>query len=107
MGFPGIFDKKYENATIEFWIKPNSVKAWNQSAGPGWGTFMMHAESNGGFTVGWDTSNRLTTGASTVQTNRWRHIAIVVKGNKLTVFVNGVAKSLNNIKHLQRYRRFR
>ena len=92
MGIPGIFDKKYENATIEFWIKPNSVKAWNQSAGPGWGTFMMHAESNGAFTVGWDTSNRLTTGASTLQTNRWRHIAIVVKGNKLTVFVNGVPK---------------
>ena len=92
MGFPGIFDQKYENATIEFWIKPNSVKAWNQSAGPGWGTFMMHAEANGGFTVGWDTSNRLTTGASTMQVNRWRHIAVVVEGNTITVYANGVKK---------------
>ena len=93
MAIPGIFDKKYDSATIEFWIKPNSIKAWNQSAGPGWGTFMMHAEANGGYTVGWDTSNRITTGASTIQVNRWRHIAIVINGSKLTIYVNGVAKN--------------
>lgn len=86
---PDIFSTKYDNATIEFYIKPNSLVSWNQSAGPGWGTFMMHSDSDGSFTAGWDTSNRLTTTSGVLKNGTWSHVALVVKENKMTVYVNG------------------
>lgn len=88
---PNVFTSKYDKATIEFWIRPQSLANWNQSAGPGWGTFMFHANANGTFTAGWDTSNRLNaTGALTA--GRWTHISLVVDGNKMTAYVNGSQK---------------
>lgn len=87
---PDVFSIKYEQATIEFSMKPNSLAAWNQSAGPGWGTFMMHADYNGSFTAGWDTSNRTATMASALKVGEWSHIAIVVDGGKMVIYVNGV-----------------
>ena len=86
---PDIFSTKYENATIEFYIKPNSLVSWNQSAGPGWGTFMMHADSDGSFTAGWDTSNRKITAGGVLKTGKWAHVAVVVQGNKMTIYVDG------------------
>lgn len=87
---PDVFSIKYEQATIEFSMKPNSLAAWNQSAGPGWGTFMMHADYDGSFTAGWDTSNRTATMASALKVGEWSHIAIVVDGGKMVIYVNGV-----------------
>lgn len=85
---PDVFTSKYDQATIEFWIRPQSLLDWNQSAGPGWGTFMMHANANGTFTAGWDTSNRLNV-TSALRINNWTHIALVVDHNKMTAYVNG------------------
>lgn len=85
---PDVFTTKYDKATIEFWIRPQSLVDWNQSAGPGWGTFMFHANANGTFTAGWDTKNRINaTGA--LSSGGWKHIAIVVDGNTMKLFVNG------------------
>ena len=89
---PNVFDQKYEEMTMEFYIKPNSLRDWNQSAGPGWGKFMMHANANGSFTVGWDTSNRTNTDAGTLKVGTWTHIAFVVKDKSMIVYVNGVRK---------------
>jgi PKD repeat protein len=91
---PDVFNEKYEEATIEYYIKPNSLKNWNQVVGPGWGTFMMHAESNGAFTAGWNTTanDRFTTGTSILRTGTWTHIAVVIKGNRMTLYANGVEK---------------
>ena len=86
---PGVFGTKYTQATIEYWIKPTTLTNWNQSGGPGWNTFMFHANSGGAFTAGWDTSNRLNTSAS-LKTGKWNHVAIVVDGNKMTVYLDGV-----------------
>ena len=88
---PNVFSTKYTQATIEYWIKPASLTNWNQSGGPGWGTFMFHANSGGAFTAGWDTSNRLNTSAS-LKTDKWNHVAIVVNGNKMTVYLDGVSR---------------
>lgn len=85
---PGIFDNKLENATIEFYIKPNSLVDWNQSAGPGWGTFMMHADASGNFYAGWDTNNRKIT-SSYLKVGKWTHVAVTVQGGKLTIYVDG------------------
>ena len=85
---PDIFSTKYENATIEFYIKPNSLVSWNQSAGPGWGTFMMHADADGSFTAGWDTNNRKTT-SSYLRVGTWSHVAVTVQSNKMTIYIDG------------------
>ena len=88
---PGVFTTKYTQATIEYWIKPTTLSNWNQSGGPGWGNFMFHANSSGAFTAGWDTSNRLNT-STALKTGQWNHVAIVVDGNKMTVYLDGVSR---------------
>lgn len=88
---PGVFTSKYQQATIEFWTRPQSLADWNQSVGPGWGTFMFHANANGTFTAGWNTNARLNI-ASALKVNQWSHIALVIDGNTLTAYVNGVNK---------------
>ena len=90
---PGVFSSKYDQATIEFWIRPHSITNWNQSAGPGWGSFMFHANSNGTFTAGWNTGSDRMEVPSTLVNNSWKHIAIVVNKNKMMLYVNGVKKS--------------
>ena len=89
---PNIFDQKFNEMTMEFYIKPNSLVNWNQSAGPGWGKFMMHANADGSFTIGWDTSNRMSTPASTLKVGTWTHVAFVVKDKSMIVYINGVRK---------------
>ena len=89
---PNVFDQKFNEMTMEFYIKPNSLVNWNQSAGPGWGKFMMHANADGSFTIGWDTSNRTSTPASTLKVGTWTHVAFIVKGNSMNVYINGVRK---------------
>ena len=86
---PGVFDTRYDQATIEYWIKPNTLIDWNQSGGPGWGTFMFHFNANGVFTAGWATTDRLNTNA-VAKTGQWTHIAIVVDKNIMTVYFNGI-----------------
>ena len=86
---PGIFDNKLENATIEFYIKPNSLVNWNQSAGPGWGTFMMHADESGYFYSGWDTNNRVISSSKVLGVGKWTHVAITVQGGKMTIYIDG------------------
>ena len=91
MTLPKIFTSKYDKATIEFWIRPLSLTDWNQCAGPGWGTFMFHANADGTFTAGWNTNARLNI-ASALKVNQWSHIALVVDGNRMTAYVNGEEK---------------
>ena len=89
---PNIFNDRYENATIEFYINPNTLLDWNQSAGPGWGTFMMHSSASGQFVAGWDTSNRVTTSTGVLKKSSWKHVAVVVKKNTMTVYIDGQNK---------------
>lgn len=86
---PGVMTTRYENATIEFWIKPKSLSYWNQTGGPGWGTFMFHADGSGAFTAGWDTSNRTNTDNWSLSVGSWTHVAIVVERNKMSIYLNG------------------
>ncbi len=94
---PDVFTSKYTQATIEFWIRPHSLADWNQSAGPGWGSFMMHANANGTFTAGWNTTSgdRLNVSGA-LSTSAFKHVALVVDGNKMVCYVNGMAKGTIN-----------
>ena len=87
---PNVFQTKFNEATIEYWIKPTSIQNWNQSGGPGWGTFMFHTNNNGSYTVGWSTGGeRIDTQAGVLRQNTWTHIAITVKKNVMKVYANG------------------
>ena len=91
---PDLFNEKHEEVTIEYYIRPNSLKNWNQIIGPGWSTFLMHANSDGTFSAGWNSgdNNRFTTSTSILSTGTWTHIALVIKGSKMTLYANGVEK---------------
>ena len=88
---PDVMATYYEEATIEFWIKPTSLSYYNQTGGPGWGRFMFHTDAYGTFYAGWDTGNRATTAALSV--GKWTHIAMVINKNKLNIYVNGVSRT--------------
>ena len=86
---PGVFGTKYRQATIEYRIKPTTLRDWNQSGGPGWeGGFMFHANADGRFTAGWSTQDRIFTGTP-LKVGQWTHVAIVVDGGKMTVYLDG------------------
>lgn len=95
----GLFDGVYDKATLEYWIKPASLTNWNQQIGPGWGKFMLHANSDASLTFGWNTTtqsvggtsrpNRVSTAAGALSTGKWQHVALVVDGATMTLFLNG------------------
>ena len=87
---PNVFANHYNECTIEFFIKPAVFQNWNCAAGPGWGTYMHHLDASGYFTCGWNTNARMTT-SSTLSKSEINHIAIVVKGNRMSVYKDGSA----------------
>ena len=93
---PNVFASHYKDCTIEFFIKPSRFADWNCEAGPGWGTYMQHLNADGTFTCGWDPNNNRINKSSTALTlNEWQHIAIVVKGSSMTLYLN--SKSVGNV----------
>jgi len=89
---PNVFTSQFSQATVEFWLRPNSLSNWNHTAGPGWGVFMMHANANGAFTVGWDVNNRINTSSNSLRVGTWTHVAFTVNGNTMTAYINGMNK---------------
>lgn len=86
----GVFTNKYNEATVEYWIKPERVFNWNQQIGPGWGNFMIHTTNAGELVVGWSTgTNRITSPTGMLQPGKWAHIAVTVSNNTMTAYING------------------
>ena len=85
---PDIFNDSYGNCTIEFWVKPQSLKDWNLQAGR-WGQFMFHANASGEFTAGWDAVGEKRVHAyGALKVGRWNHIAMVVNKGSFNVYVD-------------------
>lgn len=85
---PGIFDSHFEECTIEYYIKPNSLTNYNNSFGPGWGSFLCHCNSDGSMSVGWNTGgHRIDNSSSRLAKGIWTHVAIVVQGNRMTLYM--------------------
>ena len=87
---PNVFTNHYKDCTIEFFINPTRFVNWNCAAGPGWGTYMHHFNSNGTFTCGWNTNARVTS-STAFALNSWQHVAIVVSNNKMTLYKDATA----------------
>lgn len=86
---PNVFANRMTQCTMEFWMKPTTIKDWNFQMGSGWGTYLFHLNSGGGISVGYTTSNRIHNVAP-VKVNEWAHIAVVLDGPKITLYKNGL-----------------
>ncbi len=76
--------------TLEFWLKPYSLVAWNQQVGVGWGRFLFLATPEGAFYAGIETSYSLVQSPpGTLKVNQWSHCAITFDNGLLKVYHNG------------------
>ena len=91
---PGAVSEMLGQATIEFWMRNDKNVSYTHQVGPGWGKFLFHNSSNGTLSVGWDSSgsDRLDVSGVFTTTKKWNHIAIVINGSTLTLYVNGSKK---------------
>ena len=91
---PNAISEMLGQATIEFWMRNDKNVNYTHQVGPGWGKFLFHNNSNGALSVGWDSggTDRLNVSGVFSTLKKWNHIAIVINGNVLTLFVNGVKK---------------
>ncbi len=91
---PNAVSEMLGKATIEFWMRNDKNVNYTHQVGPGWGKFLFHNNSNGALSVGWDSggSDRLNVSGVFTSLKKWNHIAIVINGNVLTLYVNGVRK---------------
>lgn len=91
---PNAISEILNEVTIEFWIRASKNVSYIDQVGPGWGKFLFHNDTNGTLSVGWDsnTTDRLNVSNVFSSVNRWNHIAIVIKGNVLILYVNGLKK---------------
>jgi PKD repeat protein len=91
---PNAISEMLGQATIEFWMRNDKNANYSHQVGPGWGKFLFHNNSNGSLSVGWESNStdRLNVSSIFTTTKRWNHIAIVINGSTLTVYVNGAKK---------------
>ena len=91
---PGAINELLGQATIEFWMRNDKNTSYTHQVGPGWGKFLFHNSSNGTLSVGWDSSgsDRLNVSGVFSTLGVWNHIAIVINGKVLTLYVNGTKK---------------
>ena len=88
---PDVMASHYDEATIEFWIKPSSLAYWNQSGGAGLTTFFFYATPYGQYTVGWSNyGDYVSTYNAPMQVGKWSHVAIVVKKNQMSIYFDAI-----------------
>ena len=88
---PDAVTQSMQKATIEFWLYPYTLQAYNQQLGQNWGSFLFHTTYSGNIYVGWNTgANRITTPDGTLKANEWAHIAVTINNNVMTLYVNSV-----------------
>ena len=88
----GLLSEGLKQATIEFWLNPTTISSFNQQMGEGWGSLLFCLTATGQIQCGWDTNNRFISRTNTVKAGKWQHVAIVVDGNQLTLFIDGMKK---------------
>ena len=99
---PNAIPELLAKATIEFWMCSTKNTSYTHQVGPGWGTFLFHNDKNGTLSVGWESNSTDRLNVSNVfpVTPRWVHIAIVINGNVLILYVNGTKKGQMTSKSL-------
>lgn len=89
---PHVCDRKYDTYTIEYWLKASKVADWTESIGHDWnGHFLWQVNKGGSMTAGWSTSsaNQMVTAPGLIKAGVWTHLALVINGSSMTLYVNG------------------
>ena len=91
---PNVITETLDEATIEFHMRSTKNVNYSHQVGPGWGQFLFHNDKNGTISVGWDnnSTDRLNVSNVITSTGSFYHIAIVIKGSELTLYVDGNKK---------------
>lgn len=89
---PHVCDEKHDSYTIEYWLKASKVADWTESIGHDWrGGFLWQVNNGGSMTAGWSTSrnNQMVTDPGLIKAGVWTHLALVINGSSMTLYVNG------------------
>lgn len=92
---PNAISKSSSKGTIEFMIKLNSFGGTLNKMGNPDNGFFINISASGQVVAGWSTKNNsdfISTAANTIRANRWYHVAVVVDGSNLTLYVDGMKK---------------
>ena len=89
---PNVCAEKHDSYTIEYWLKASKVDNWTESIGHDWGgRFLWQVNKGGAMTAGWyySSGNEMVTAPGLVKTGVWTHLALVINGHTMTLYVNG------------------
>ncbi len=96
-GTPGYLDVQNLNwkptsFTIEWWIKANSAKNYNQSIGNGWGSFLVHAGSGKDMSIGVanNSNSRMNVPGAFNEPGTWHHYAYTFSNGAAKIYRDGV-----------------
>ena len=92
---PNVFNKKIYRATFEFMLKTNKLSATSNRMGSDDGDFFINASAGGQITAGWNTKNStdyVATVAQQIKNGVWKHVAVVVDNNTITIYIDGIKK---------------
>ena len=92
---PNIFGKKTYKATFEFMLKTNKLNNLSNKMGSTDGDFFINASASGQITAGWSTKNNndyAATSAGQIRNGQWKHVAVVVDDNTITIYIDGMKK---------------
>lgn len=84
-----VFSSPLSDATIEFWMNADTMRTYNQQIGVGLGTFLVRVNSSRRLFVGWENSSGNRVYSSSLSTDTWNHVGIVVKEDSLLLYLNG------------------
>lgn len=92
---PGVADAAHADFTIEYWFKPSNLHNWGDFLfNKNWnaGSFTILTSANGDIQAGWN-YNDCAVANGVLKNGTWAHVAVVVAGNKATIYVNGAQKA--------------
>lgn len=92
---PNAITKDCPQATVEFMVKVKSLGGSLNKMGNPDNNFFINISASGQVSAGWSTKNAYdfaNTAAGAIKANRWYHVAVVVDGSTLSIYVDGMKK---------------
>ncbi|WP_126245074.1 LamG-like jellyroll fold domain-containing protein [Chitinophaga rhizosphaerae] len=84
--------------TVEWWIKANSARNYNQYVGNGWGRFLAHANDDSSMYVGISASSasRIYVAGAFKNPGQWHHYAYTFNNGASRIYRDGILMGTNS-----------
>ena len=91
---PNAIASALNQATIEFWLKPNSMSANSNKITTENGNFFINVLPAGQISAGWGNGEQdnATTAAASIKNGKWQHVTVTIDNGTLTIYVDGMKK---------------